>query len=178
MRDAETRNVLDKIRSLKRELVLLESAVPLLAHSPSRSTTFHIIEIRLADTWWAVDVESVHEVIPVVWPQPVPDAPAWIRGKIQIGDLVYPLIDLRGRLANQTAHLHPAMQMLISHSSAAAFLIDEATGAREVAEATLLDVAPGIPQAPFLMGTLTGAGGGARHLLSLPRLAHEYFRAE
>ncbi|HZX27862.1 MAG TPA: chemotaxis protein CheW, partial [Telluria sp.] len=62
---------------------------------------------------YAVDVQLVHRVVPAAWPAPLPDAPAWVRGTLNLGGDTVFLIDLAVRLGAAARPLAPSQHVLV-----------------------------------------------------------------
>ena len=58
-----------------------------------------LIIFELADREYALPVENVSEVLRMVSIAPVPEAPPWMPGVINLRGRVVPVVDLRSRLA-------------------------------------------------------------------------------
>src|SRR5690349_13823440 len=88
------------------------------SHRPDDAVTRRLVVVRL-DREYALPAEHVVEVVRMVAVTPLPEAPPWLAGVINLRGRVVPLIDLRTRLG-----LPPA-----EHGLTTAILILEAGGA-------------------------------------------------
>lgn len=68
--------------------------------APARAAelTVQLVVFRLDQQEYALPVERVSEVLRMVAIAPVPDAPAWVRGVINLRGRVVTIVDLRARL--------------------------------------------------------------------------------
>lgn len=58
-----------------------------------------------AEVSWALPVDVVTEVVPAAALAPIPGAPPWLRGLVQVGPTGYPVIDLATRLTGRLSPL-------------------------------------------------------------------------
>lgn len=165
-------DLFERIRRLERELVELRRAVAPAAEAPAADYT--ALTLGVGDAWYAVDVSRVVEVVPMAWTEPMPDAPAWVRGALRFGDDVLPVIDLRNRLGGPL--LNPDLEqriVLTSLPRLVGLTVDRVGGLLAVSAQSVTPPPQGIPQAPFIMGGITTAELGIVHLLSLERLSRD-----
>ena len=132
------------------------------------------LQVAAADLWYLLPVDPVREVIQMVWPQPLAGSPDWVLGTFQLGCRTVPIIDLGFRLDGKRTELSPDLALLIVDSPTWIGLVVSAVG--NVVSFDGRDISPphpGVPQAPFLLGTRSGDNGEAVHLLSVATLASE-----
>lgn len=164
--------IIERIRRLERELFELRRSVAPPAEAPTADYT--ALTLGLGEVWYAVDVTRVVEVVPMAWAEPLPDAPAWVRGALRFGDEVVTIIDLRARLGGPL--LNPGLDQRIVVAALprlVGFVVDGIGGLLDVALAAIHPPPQGIPQAPFIIGGVTHADLGIVHLLSLERLSRD-----
>jgi len=167
--------VRDAIRRLERELLALrrrlEDEPEGLPDGVSRG-----LRVRAGESWYALPIDSVREVLQMLWPEPVAEAPPWVLGTFRFGDDVVPLIDVAQRLEGRRSALSPSMSVVLVEAPALVGLaFHEVAGLIELDPAEVVPPRPGISQAPFLLGSLTT--GDEEHgirLLSALRLSREW----
>lgn len=164
--------LIDRIRRLERELHELRRTVAPAAETPASDYT--ALTLGMGDAWYAVDVARVVEVLPMAWTEPLPDAPAWVRGALRFGDEVVTVIDLRCRLGGPLLAPHLDQRIVLAAlPRLVGFVVDGVGSLLQVTAAGVHPPPEGIPQAPFIMGGVTTADLGIVHLLSLERLSRD-----
>lgn len=162
-----------RITELERRVVeLRRELAPARAALPERPG--HHLEVIVGDALYLVPVDCIRKVLPAVWPTALPDAPPWVRGTFRYGDVVVPLIDMRQRLHGEQRELALSDVVVLLESPSWLGLL--ANGLARVVWVTLGELAPpvpGIPQAPFLLGTRSGEHGEIAHLVSVRLLGRE-----
>jgi purine-binding chemotaxis protein CheW len=68
-----------------------------MSHLPATAGAVPIVAFRLGTDEFGVDVYQVQEVIPFEAPRPVPHAPEFIEGVIDVRGVIVPVVDLRKR---------------------------------------------------------------------------------
>lgn len=66
--------------------------------APDTSPRIEALVVRLGGERWAVETRFVHRVIRAQEPTPVPGAPAWLLGLVDLRGEVLPVADIRGLL--------------------------------------------------------------------------------
>jgi len=136
---------------------------------------FKALEIRVGSSWYALQLSRIHEVVAMLWPEPVPESPDWVLGTFLYGEEIVTLIDLQRRLDGKPTELDPSLSIVLVHDGAgrlAGFAVEEI---RQIFDVEPRDVSmpnPDIPQAPYVLGTLR-RDGRLLHLLSTERLSRE-----
>ncbi len=174
---ADAAAISERLRKLDREILDLRRAVAGEAEAvPPRP--FKALEATVGTSVYLIPVAPIEEVVPMMLTQPLPEAPEWVRGTFQLGEDVVPVIDLRRRLDGSSRPCAPESVVIVVEAPERVGL--EAATVGEVVEITdeVLQPPPrGIPQAPFLLGAVASPTGGARHLLSVERLARDVLDA-
>jgi chemotaxis signal transduction protein len=166
-------SILEQIQGLESELAELWKKLSDPRYR-LREERLSAVELIAGGSRYLVAIEAVREVIQMLLPQPLADAPPWVLGTFQYGQQTVPLIDLKRRMGGGATEVDPDLVVVVLDSPTWLGLVVDAVG-----EVMSLDVrtlsAPhaGIPQAPFLIGTLPGDGGEAIHLLSVTGLTRE-----
>lgn len=73
----------------------------------------HFLVFRIGDRKLAFPLEKVERVIRMAALVPVPEAPEWISGLINLGGTVMPVISLRKRLGLSRVGVHPDHRILV-----------------------------------------------------------------
>ena len=66
--------------------------------SPDVEDALQLVGFRIADEFFGVDILMVQEIIKDISITPIPDAPDFIRGVVNLRGNIIPIIDLRKRL--------------------------------------------------------------------------------
>ena len=64
----------------------------------ARGTTRSLVVFELDDREFALPIEDIAEIVPMVLITPVPEVPPWVEGVVNLRGRVIPVIDLRTRL--------------------------------------------------------------------------------
>lgn len=164
----------ERIHRLEKELLELRRSLD-TGPEPLPAAAFDALELRIGDGRYLLPVHVVHEVLQAILPQPLPDSPPWVMGTFQYGGLVVPLVDLGHRLTGRETVVELEHAMVLVRSPRWAGLHVDAVGeVLRVEPRSLAPPTPGIPQAPFILGTLPDEHGDGLHLLSPERLAREF----
>ncbi|MCC6876464.1 MAG: chemotaxis protein CheW [Sandaracinaceae bacterium] len=167
-----------RIAELERQLVeLRRELTPEVEPFPREPAAY--LELSAGQGRYLVEVASLREVLPVVWPTPLPDAPRWVRGTIRYGERVVPLIDIERRLHDLDRALALDDLMTVVESPKwLALRVDGVGGVLWLAPQDLSPLPPGIPQAPFLVAMHASSGGATAYVLSLRRLGRDVLIGE
>ncbi|MCZ7680726.1 MAG: chemotaxis protein CheW [Sandaracinaceae bacterium] len=165
--------LVSRIAELERRVVELRRELsPPAAMLPDRPA--HYLEVCVGEVVYLVPVEPIREVLPAMWPAPLPDAPEWVRGTFRYGDVVVPLVDMGVRLHGLRRELALSDVVVLLESPAWMGLLASAVGrVLHVTPDELAPPSPGIPQAPFLCGTRSGEHGEIAHLVAVTLLGRE-----
>ncbi len=167
-----------RIHRLERELIDLRRSLD-TGSEPLPTVAFDALELFVGDGRYLLPVEVVHEVLQAILPQALPDSPPWVMGTFQYGSIVMPMIDLGQRLTGRETVVELEHAVVLVRSPRWAGLhVDAAGEVLRVDPRRLAPPVPGIPQAPFVVGTLADERGDGLHLLSPERLAREFVLAE
>jgi purine-binding chemotaxis protein CheW len=72
---------------------------PLEAEHKGGTARHTLVVFGLDDRDFALPIEDIAEVVPIVLITPVPEVPPWVEGVINLRGRVIPIVDLRKRLA-------------------------------------------------------------------------------
>jgi len=134
---------------------------------------------QAAGVSWALPVDAVSEVVPAASLSPIPGAPRWIRGLLQVGPTGYPVLDLAARLTGPVRPLHLEDRFILCGGGLAPFAVhaarvfdvrslDDVRAVREEEDAPgveLLGVATG-PEAPIWLLSPSGLAQASRTRVS------------
>lgn len=169
-----------ELRQLEATLLALQRRIELV-REPVPERAFAALDVRVGQQWYALVIEPIAEVLPMVWPRLLPDAPRWVRGCIDIGATVVPMIDLQQRLEGHPMELGPSQALVLVETASGEVCALAVADLGDVHEIDPADISPppaGIPQAAFVLGALSEAAGQASFLLSAERLARAFVLSE
>lgn len=163
-----------RLGELEQELLELRR---LLAPVPESLPTapFDVLEIRVGESWYGLPVTAIREILPMLWAEPLPEAPAWVLGSFRYGGTPVVLVDLGLRLAGSSSGFDPGrIVVLLERPLLRGFAADEVRQLRHIDPAEIAPPARGIPQAAFLLGTVVSRDQqNLLHLLSSERIGRE-----
>jgi purine-binding chemotaxis protein CheW len=161
--EALERRVLDLRRELRPHI------------EPIPRTPFEALEVWADGQGYLLPVEPVRQVLPAMWPSPLPDAPEWVRGTFRYGQVPVPLVDLGMRLHGTRRPLgRDDVVVLLDQPVWRGIQVDSVGEVRSIDPATLAPPPPGIPQAPFLVASWPRPPTTTMHLLAVGRLGKEF----
>jgi len=139
------------------------------------SEPFEALVLQIDDQRYLLPVDNVREVVAVVWPAEVPEAPAWVRGAFRYGTRLLAMIDLRHRLFGRPTPLTDELTLLIVEQPKwVGILTPLPVDVVRVDPTELLAPDPEIPQSPWILASLPHHQASGAHLLSMERLGREY----
>lgn len=161
---------LERLEHLEAEVLELRRALlPPRSEIPSQPVS--CLEVRVGEGQYLLPVEAVREVLPLVWPRPLPETPPWVRGTFRLEAAIVPLVDLLYRFTRVPSPLHPQFRIvLVETPRPLGLLVDEVGEVSTVLPGDLAPPPSGLSQAPFLSATHAGEGGTTRYLVALDRL--------
>ena len=94
----------------------------------------HFVSFRLGVQIYALPLGNVESVLRMVALTPLPEAPSWIAGAVNLHGSVVPALDLRQRLAGEIRKPRPDDYLLVVKEveRLVALMVDEVTGIVEV----------------------------------------------
>jgi purine-binding chemotaxis protein CheW len=120
-----------------------------LSLGPAMSSVRQLVVFRLGDSRYALPLQTVERVVPVVEITPLPKAPPIVLGAVNLGGRILPVLDIRKRFRLPDRDLELEDQLIVARGSdrMVALLVDRVTGvvarpAHEVVAAAT--VAPGL----------------------------------
>ena len=96
----------------------------------------HVVCFRLEKHFYAIPLEYVDRVLRMVAISPVPEAPEWMMGVIDLQGKVIPVLDLRKRFKMPDQSIHPDNRMIVLHRQGKMYAItaDEVTQVAETSK--------------------------------------------
>ena len=168
-----TEEIRKKIHTIERELFELRCELDgrVLELSSGR---IEALEISVGGALYAISLEPVREVVPILRCDPVQEAPDWILGTFQYGEEIVPVVDTNFRLNGERTVLRPTLKIVLVEALHLTGLVvvdigDTFTFNRE----QVVPTPTGIPQADYLIGALPKTGGVSIFLLSVESLSRE-----
>jgi purine-binding chemotaxis protein CheW len=110
---------------------------------------------RAAGQTWALPASSVAQVLRMAAPAPVPDAPAHVRGVLNVHGRLVAVIDVRARLGAGSRPPSPHDRLLLVEDGErlVALEVDEVLDVRAL-DASALEPAPAAGSSPLVSGAL------------------------
>jgi len=115
----------------------------------TEASALQVVVFVLDGQRYAFPLATVQQVLPMVAPAPLPEAPPIALGVINLHGLIVPMLDLRRRLGLPPREYGPADRLVVARSSRRllAIPVDEALGVMEVAMGSVIPpevILPGI----------------------------------
>lgn len=172
--DTTGEDLRERLRRVERQLFDLRRVL-----SRDRETLpadpLQALEIPIEEQRYLLPIDAIREVVPVVWPSELPDAPPWVRGSFRYGPLLLPMIDLRHRLLGRATPLTPELTLIIlQRPKWVGLLAPLPSDVLLVDPDELVPPDPEIPQSPWILGSMPSHEKSGAHLLSVERLGREY----
>ena len=77
----------------------------------------HVVVFRLADEFYALDIQAVQEIVRMQTITSIPGSDAWVRGITNLRGRVVPVLDLRVRCGVQAAEPTPETRIVVVTSA-------------------------------------------------------------
>jgi chemotaxis signal transduction protein len=162
-----------RLEQLTRELLQLKSLLR-GAPEPLPEADYDALTVEVAEDRYALPVEAITEVLEFVWPDPLPNTPAWILGSIHYADEQVPVVDVRRRLLDEATPWSLSTKLvLVEYGVLRGLAVDAVDELVRVPVDRITRPPADIPQSPFLLGSLRPEAGRTVHLLSLERTCRE-----
>jgi purine-binding chemotaxis protein CheW len=122
---------------------------------PSTIVVFHVDELQ-----YALDLSTVERVVHAVEITPLPKAPAFVLGVINVQGRVIPVVDVRKRFRLPEREMDLPDRFIIAHTSRrlVALLADSVTGIRELENREIVSAAEALPFAAYIRGVAKVGG--------------------
>ena len=169
--EGELRN---ELQSLRGRLAQLEARLgEELERSAELPATFEILLVRIGSTNAGFALDAVREVVPMAELVPIPEAPRWVLGLLNVRGKSLPVVDVRARLEPEAQPPGPSDLIVIvsTRLGVAGLVVDEVSTVQRLARAAIEASVHGTPHAAYVLGTFTHAGQSTV-LLGVPELLH------
>lgn len=154
------------------ERALVQRWLELEAPASARGGALDALELVVGARLALVPLERLLEVVPMVWCDPVPGAPAWALGTFRYGPRSVLALDLGHILGDPPLRVTPALSVAVVQAPTLLGLVVAAVG--EVRRLSASDIGPlrvDHRDAACIIGQLTPVEGPSAYLLSPFRLA-------
>lgn len=110
---------------------------------------------------FALPAAEVAQVLRMAAPTPVPGAPAWLRGVLNVHGELVPVVDASRRLGNPPRPMRPERQLLVvaGGDRRVALEVDEVLEIRELPDGALLPRGAFAPEVALVAGAAKVADG-------------------
>jgi len=124
------------------------------------ATDFEVLHVRIERTFAAFELEAVREVVPAAELAPLPEAPAWVLGMLNLRGATLPVVDVGTRLASRAPRLLLSDLIVIASTRAgsAGLVVSEVDTITRVERDALQSSLLETPHAPYALGTFSHAG--------------------
>jgi len=85
--------------------------------SHGRSTEEHVVILRLADEYYALDIQAVEEIVRMQAITSIPGADIWVQGVTNLRGRVVPVIDVRHRCGVAAGEYTPETRIVVVSST-------------------------------------------------------------
>ena len=158
----------DRIESLERMLYELRQQLASSLSTIERPEgSFSFLACRIGASHAALPLDRVEEVVPMPRLEPLPEAPAWVAGVMNLrGDSV-PVLDVCARIARsgRDVELSDLIVVCVIEGRSVGLVVQDVYGVSE-ADASDLQEAGDVPHGPYLVGILEREDN-SYHLFSL-----------
>ena len=153
---------IDEIRGMLRTEVLLDE-IP--------DGVFHVLICRTDREAVGILLRDIEEVLPMCSVTPVPDAPSWLTGVLNLGGEMVPVLDLNGRIAG-VAHqpdVGDSIVICLTRGKRLGLVVSEVVGVEQMNRGDVQEVSERLVSSPYLLG-MSDLGGSPMLMLSVPSL--------
>lgn len=162
-----------QLERLDRQLALVRAQLLPEPPAPVREP-FDAVGVELGAARYAIAAAVVQRVIPLVAWSPLPETPDWVLGLFRFQGQTSMLVDLHRRLHGCRTPLSISMVIVVTKApEAVGLVVGGVSGVFEVDPEAVTAPPREVSYAPFVTGSLVGAGDDITHLLSLERLRRE-----
>lgn len=123
-------------------------------------TQFEVLHVRIERTFAAFELEAIREVVPAAELSPLPEAPAWVLGMLNLRGTTLPVVDVGSRLAARTPRLLLGDLIVIASTQigTAGLVVSEVDTITRVERDALQSSVLETPHAPYALGTFSHRG--------------------
>lgn len=124
-----------------------------------KETLGHYVVFRVDHQSYALPLEHVTRALRMVAFTPVPDAPAWLMGVINLAGQIVPVLNLRlcMGLPPREPQLNDRLLIVNTHGQSLAVMVDEVVNVLELAPQQVEPPPPALAQSRPLVGTIQQA---------------------
>lgn len=145
--------------------------------SYAQGQALQVLSFEVGAQTYCVPVSAVREIRGVTPPTPLPDAPPFVRGVINLRGQVMPVIDLSQRLGKGAAQDGPRQVIIVveNQTDVAGLLVDAVCDSFTV-EADAINPPPSlgdVEDSPLVSAVITSAEGQMTVLLAVSRILPE-----
>jgi purine-binding chemotaxis protein CheW len=162
------------LEELRARLAVVERLVapkPVVPAPPSGELTVLVVQVQGTDA--ALPLGSVLEVVPYAWLTPIPEAPPWVAGLLDLGGQMLGVLDVEARVAGKP-HCPRATDFIVICHVEERLIGLCVSAVREVvnfASGAVAPPPPDVPYASYLLGTISH-GRSPLLLFSVELLLH------
>jgi purine-binding chemotaxis protein CheW len=145
--------------------------------SYAQGQALQVLSFEVGAQTYCVPVSAVREIRGVTPPTPLPDAPPFVRGVINLRGQVMPVIDLSQRLGKGAAQDGPRQVIIVveNQTDVAGLLVDAVCDSFTV-EADAINPPPSlgdVEESPLVAAVITSGEGDMTVLLAVSRILPE-----
>ena len=145
--------------------------------SYAQGQALQVLSFEVGAQTYCVPVSAVREIRGVTPPTPLPDAPPFVRGVINLRGQVMPVIDLSQRLGKGAAQDGPRQVIIVveNQTDVAGLLVDAVCDSFTV-EADAINPPPSlgdVEESPLVSAVITSGEGDMTVLLAVSRILPE-----
>ncbi len=145
--------------------------------SYAQGQALQVLSFEVGSQTYCVPVSAVREIRGVTPPTPLPDAPPFVRGVINLRGQVMPVIDLSQRLGKGAAQDGPRQVIIVveNQTDVAGLLVDAVCDSFTV-EADAINPPPSlgdVEESPLVSAVITTGEGDMTVLLAVSRILPE-----
>jgi len=162
-----------RVRALEARVEELQRALH-PANEGMPGTRFRALTLTVDGVRFALPVDCIREVVPLVWPTRLPEAPPFVLGTFRYERRVVPMVDLRLRLfGTPTAMTLDGVLVILERPRWLGLVTSVPDEVVEIEPDQIAPIAPGVRHAPFLVGSIPSIGPGGTHLVAISTLGRE-----
>ncbi len=150
--DAE---LLGELQALRSRLSDLESRIgQAKSESEPLPDEFDVLFVRIGAVAAAFELRAVREVVPAAALTPVPEAPAWVLGLLNIRGSTVPVVDIGSRLEGRPARLRVNDLIVVATGKlgAVGLVVNEVDTVARIERAALQPAVHETPHAEYVLG--------------------------
>lgn len=136
---------------------------------------FDILLCQVDREFLGMILKDVDEVLPICLLTPVPDAPPWFAGLLNIGGEMVPVVDLKVRISgdHHEVNISDSIVICTTNGKRVGFIISEVSGIHAMIRSEVQAVPDSLVSAPYLLG-IAEIDNNTVLLLNIPRLSSIY----